>query len=170
MYGCTTASIPDSIQRVGKVDAFPHEYPGMIYAFNWALNGDGVTPLRGSAFRINKTLDLKVAGLELPKVHPLQVSQRSRVRSLFRSFELANRWDGCTLLFFNIHCHSDIRYSNHSFRSNPLIFLKFQKPVPMRYHSIHLMKSHNVLVICCRCRIISIVRRDMSLVPELVCV
>ena len=45
----------------------------MIYAFNWALNGDGVTPLRGSAFRINKTLDLKVAGLELPKVQPLQV-------------------------------------------------------------------------------------------------
>lgn len=56
------------------MDAFPHEYPGMIYAFNWALNGDGVTPLRGSAFRINKTLDLKVAGLALPKVHPLQVN------------------------------------------------------------------------------------------------
>jgi hypothetical protein len=53
---------------------FPHEYPGMIYAFNWALNGDGVTPLRGSAFRINKNLDLKVAGLALPKVQPLQVN------------------------------------------------------------------------------------------------
>lgn len=46
----------------------------MIYAFNWALNGDGVTPLRGSAFRINKTLDLKVAGLDLPKVQPLKVN------------------------------------------------------------------------------------------------
>ena len=56
------------------MDAFPHEYPGMIYAFNWALNGDGVTPLRGSAFRINKTLDLKVAGLSIPKVQPLQVN------------------------------------------------------------------------------------------------
>lgn len=56
------------------MEAFPNQYPGMIYAFNWALNGDGVTPLRGSAFRINKTLDLKVAGLELPKVQPLQVN------------------------------------------------------------------------------------------------
>lgn len=45
----------------------------MNYAFNWALNGDGVTPLRRSAFRINKPLDLKVAGLNTPKKSPLKV-------------------------------------------------------------------------------------------------
>jgi hypothetical protein len=45
----------------------------MIYEFNWALNGDGVTPLKRSAFRINKPLDLKVAGLNLPKSTPLKV-------------------------------------------------------------------------------------------------
>jgi hypothetical protein len=67
------ANVPDSIKRVGAVTAFPNEYPGMIHAFNWALNGDGVTPLRESAFRINKSLDLKVAGLELPKIQPLEV-------------------------------------------------------------------------------------------------
>jgi hypothetical protein len=35
----------------------------MAYEFNWCLNGDGVTPLKRSAFRINKPLDVKVAGL-----------------------------------------------------------------------------------------------------------
>lgn len=45
----------------------------MVYEFNWALNGDGVTPLKRSAFRINKPLDLKVAGLDLPKKMPLKV-------------------------------------------------------------------------------------------------
>jgi hypothetical protein len=58
---------------VGQAEAFPNEYPGQIYAFNWCLNGDGVTPLKKSAFRITKPLDLKVAGLSLPKKQPLQV-------------------------------------------------------------------------------------------------
>jgi hypothetical protein len=65
--------LPDSIKRVGQAEAFPNEYPGQIYAFNWCLNGDGVTPLRRSAFRITKPLDLKVAGLTPPKKTPLQV-------------------------------------------------------------------------------------------------
>lgn len=65
--------LPDTIKRVGQASAFPDEYPGMIYEFNWALNGDGVTPLKKSAFRINKPLDLKVAGLALPKKNPLKV-------------------------------------------------------------------------------------------------
>jgi len=66
--------IPDSIKRVGKVSAFPNEYPGMSYEFNWALNGDGVTPLKKSAFRINKPLDAKVAGLAPAKTNPLKVT------------------------------------------------------------------------------------------------
>lgn len=41
--------------------------------FNWCLNADGVTPLKKSAFRITKPLDLKVAGLNLPKSSPLKV-------------------------------------------------------------------------------------------------
>lgn len=53
--------------------AVPNEYPGQIYAFNWSLNADGVTPLKKSAFRITKPLDLKVAGLEQPKTNPLKV-------------------------------------------------------------------------------------------------
>jgi hypothetical protein len=65
--------IPDSVKRVGQPSAFPNEYPGMVYEFNWALNGDGVTPLKRAAFRINKPLDLKVAGLEPPKKNPLKV-------------------------------------------------------------------------------------------------
>ena len=67
------AAVPDSIKRVGTTEAFPNEYPGQIYAFNWALNGDGVTPIKKSAFRITKPLDLKVAGLELPTKSPLKV-------------------------------------------------------------------------------------------------
>lgn len=54
--------------------AVPNEYPGQIYAFNWSLNADGVTPLKKSAFRITKPLDLKVAGLEQPKTNPLKVT------------------------------------------------------------------------------------------------
>jgi hypothetical protein len=70
----SAAGSPDPIStRVGSVSAFPNEYPGQIYAFNWCLNGDGVTPLKKSAFRITKPLDLKVAGLSLPKKNPLQV-------------------------------------------------------------------------------------------------
>jgi hypothetical protein len=69
--------IPDTVKRVGLASAFPDEYPGMIYEFNWALNGDGVTPLKRSAFRINKPLDLKVAGLTLPKSNPLKVKAKA---------------------------------------------------------------------------------------------
>jgi hypothetical protein len=65
--------LPDSIKRVGQTESFPNEYPGQIYAFNWCLNGDGVTPLKRSAFRITKPLDLKIAGLSPPKKTPLQV-------------------------------------------------------------------------------------------------
>ena len=65
--------LPDSIKRVGNAEAFPNEYPGQVYAFNWCLNKDGVTPLRRSAFRITKALDLKVAGLPVPKSMPLKV-------------------------------------------------------------------------------------------------
>ena len=67
-------AIPDSIARVGRTEVFPNEYPGQNYAFNWCLNGDGVTPLRKSAFRITKPLDLKIAGLPVPKTSPLHVS------------------------------------------------------------------------------------------------
>ena len=49
----------------------------MVYEFNWALNADGVTPLKRSAFRINKPLDLKVAGLALPKKSPLKVKAKA---------------------------------------------------------------------------------------------
>mmetsp|Transcript_691 Transcript_691/g.1438 ORF Transcript_691/g.1438 Transcript_691/m.1438 type:complete len:271 (+) Transcript_691:185-997(+) len=66
--------VPETVKRVGKTSAFPNEYPGMSYEFNWALNGDGVTPLKRSAFRINKPLDLKVAGLNPPATNPLKVA------------------------------------------------------------------------------------------------
>lgn len=69
--------IPDSIKRVGKTSAFPNEFPGMSYEFNWALNGDGVTPLKRSAFRINKPLDLKVAGLTPSQTNPLKVKGKA---------------------------------------------------------------------------------------------
>jgi len=65
--------VPETVKRVGQTSAFPNEFPGMSYEFNWALNGDGVTPLKRSAFRINKPLDLKVAGLNPPKTNPLKV-------------------------------------------------------------------------------------------------
>lgn len=70
-----TEGLPDSIKRVGGAAAFPNEYPGQVYAFNWCLNKDGVTPLRRSAFRITKPLDLKVAGLTPPTKIPLKVSK-----------------------------------------------------------------------------------------------
>lgn len=58
-----SGGLPDTLKRVGQSSAFPNEYPGMAYEFNWCLNGDGVTPLKRSAFRMNKPLDVKVAGL-----------------------------------------------------------------------------------------------------------
>lgn len=69
--------VPESVKRVGQTSAFPNEYPGMSYEFNWALNGDGVTPLKRLAFRINKPLDLKVAGLAVPKTNPLKVKAKA---------------------------------------------------------------------------------------------
>lgn len=72
-----TSNLPPSIGRVGAADAFPNEYPGQNYIFNWCLNADGVTPLKKCAFRITKPLDLKVAGLELPKSSPLKVNAKS---------------------------------------------------------------------------------------------
>lgn len=72
-FASQATALPDSIKRVGGAAAFPNEYPGQVYAFNWCLNKDGVTPLRRSAFRITKPLDLKVAGLTPPKTMPLKV-------------------------------------------------------------------------------------------------
>lgn len=76
----TSPGLPDSVARVGGPSAFPNEYPGQNYVFNWALNADGVTPLKKSAFRITKPLDLKVAGLTLPKISPLKVDPGSAER------------------------------------------------------------------------------------------
>jgi len=66
--------LPDSIKRIGSAFSVPNEYPGQDYKFNWSLNGDGVTPLKKSAFRITKPLDLKVAGLAQPRTSPLKVN------------------------------------------------------------------------------------------------
>eukprot|EP00573_Skeletonema_grethae_P005706 CAMPEP_0201693646 /NCGR_PEP_ID=MMETSP0578-20130828/6175_1 /ASSEMBLY_ACC=CAM_ASM_000663 /TAXON_ID=267565 /ORGANISM="Skeletonema grethea, Strain CCMP 1804" /LENGTH=281 /DNA_ID=CAMNT_0048179211 /DNA_START=46 /DNA_END=891 /DNA_ORIENTATION=- len=71
-----TSNLPPSIPRVGAATAFPDEYPGQNYIFNWCLNADGVTPLKKCAFRITKPLDLKVAGLALPKSSPLKVNAK----------------------------------------------------------------------------------------------
>lgn len=68
--------LPESVTRIGEAMAFPNEYPGQNYIFNWCLNADGVTPLKKSAFRIAKPLDLKVAGLEPPKTSPLKVNAK----------------------------------------------------------------------------------------------
>lgn len=78
----SSPGLPESITRVAAVSAFPNEYPGQNYVFNWCLNADGVTPLKKSAFRIAKPLDLQVAGLDLPKTSPLNVNaagERGRV-------------------------------------------------------------------------------------------
>jgi hypothetical protein len=66
--------LPPTLERIGQTSAVPNEYPGHIYAFNWCLNSDGVTPVNKKAFRITKPLDLKVAGIPVPKKNPLQVS------------------------------------------------------------------------------------------------
>lgn len=57
------SALPESLTRIGTSEIFPNEYPGQNYAFNWSLNGDGITPLKKSAFRLTKALDLKIAGL-----------------------------------------------------------------------------------------------------------
>lgn len=76
-YARSFSGLPESVKRVGASDVFPNEYPGQVYAFNWALNRDGVTPLNKSAFRITKLLDLKIAGLKQPKTNPLKVKAAS---------------------------------------------------------------------------------------------
>lgn len=65
--------LPESVTRVGQSAAFPNEYPGQNYDFNWALNFDGVTPLKKSSFRIMKPLDLRIAGLNPLTTIPLKV-------------------------------------------------------------------------------------------------
>eukprot|EP00543_Licmophora_paradoxa_P000996 CAMPEP_0202444788 /NCGR_PEP_ID=MMETSP1360-20130828/3734_1 /ASSEMBLY_ACC=CAM_ASM_000848 /TAXON_ID=515479 /ORGANISM="Licmophora paradoxa, Strain CCMP2313" /LENGTH=256 /DNA_ID=CAMNT_0049060847 /DNA_START=53 /DNA_END=823 /DNA_ORIENTATION=+ len=64
LFASETDSLPDTLKRVGNAEVFPNEYPGQDYAFNWCLNGDGVTPLKKSAFRLTKPLDLKLAGID----------------------------------------------------------------------------------------------------------
>lgn len=92
--------LPDSVKRMGNASQVPNEYPGQVYAFNWALNADGVTPLKKSAFRITKPLDLKVSGLDQPKTSPLKVNAaaaKSSVREAgtdelsFESFDEVNQ-------------------------------------------------------------------------------
>jgi len=73
----SSSNLPPSIPRVGAATAFPDEYPGQNYIFNWCLNADGVTPLKKCAYRITKPLDLKVAGLSLPTSSPLAVNAKS---------------------------------------------------------------------------------------------
>ncbi len=65
--------------------AFPNEYPGHNYDFNWTLNGDGVTPTKKSAFRITKPLELKVAGLTPLKTSPLKVNASSAKKSMLEA-------------------------------------------------------------------------------------
>jgi len=74
--------LPETITRIGQSEAFPNEYPGQNYEFNWALNFDGVTPLKRSSFRIMKPLDLKIAGLNPLTNSPLKVdtsSEKNRI-------------------------------------------------------------------------------------------
>lgn len=74
LFATESPGLPESVTRIGKASVFPNEYPGQNYSFNWSLNADGVTPLKKSAFRITKPLDLKVAGLEQAKTSPLKVN------------------------------------------------------------------------------------------------
>jgi hypothetical protein len=76
------SSLPPSVERVGESFAFPNEYPGQNYEFNWTLNADGVTPLKKSAFRITKPLELKIAGLTPLKTTPLKVKSASSKKTM----------------------------------------------------------------------------------------
>mmetsp|Transcript_11693 Transcript_11693/g.17159 ORF Transcript_11693/g.17159 Transcript_11693/m.17159 type:complete len:264 (+) Transcript_11693:81-872(+) len=67
-FAADGSALPESLTRIGGAEVFPNEYPGQNYEFNWCLNGDGVTPLKKAAFRIMKPLDLRIAGLEVPKM------------------------------------------------------------------------------------------------------
>lgn len=81
------SALPDSVSRVGVSTVFPNEYPGHDYKFNWQLNADGVTPLKKSAFRITKPLDLKIAGLSQPKTMPLKVSLHAIIILIYCSVQ-----------------------------------------------------------------------------------
>ena len=81
-YALYIASLPSSVERVGEAFAFPNEYPGQNYEFNWTLNADGVTPLKKSAFRITKPLELKIAGLSPLTKTPLQVKASASKKTL----------------------------------------------------------------------------------------
>lgn len=66
----------------------------MVYEFNWCLNGDGVTPLKRTAFRINKPLDVKVAGLTPNsktslKVKAKQIPEAGTDALTFETFDAA---------------------------------------------------------------------------------
>jgi hypothetical protein len=135
--------LPESIKRVGTTMAFPNEYPGMIYAFNWCLNGDGVTPLRRSAFRLTKPLDLKVAGLELPKTSPLKVCHSIHTFKLslppltLGSHQVNSRCTNAIILSArNPQNHHYVYY-----RSSPPQRPKFPRPVRTLSHSSVLTKS-----------------------------
>lgn len=84
IFNCNRAlsSLPSSVERVGESFAFPNEYPGQNYEFNWTLNADGVTPIKKSAFRITKPLELKIAGLEPLKTTPLKVKSKATQKTL----------------------------------------------------------------------------------------
>jgi len=82
-YFATDAS--DNVNRIGRASAFPNEQPGQNYDFNWALNFDGVTPLKNSAFRITKSLDMKVAGLTPWGKSPLKVNATSEKENMLEA-------------------------------------------------------------------------------------
>mmetsp|Transcript_6386 Transcript_6386/g.9276 ORF Transcript_6386/g.9276 Transcript_6386/m.9276 type:complete len:267 (-) Transcript_6386:162-962(-) len=67
------SGLPESVKRVGEASCFPNEKPGLDYDFNWALNYDGVTPTKKSAYRFTKPLDVKISGLK-PVKAPLKVN------------------------------------------------------------------------------------------------
>jgi len=93
LFATNSPGLPDSVKRVGESFAFPNEHPGMNYEFNWSLNADGVTPLKGSAFRITKPLELKVAGLtpsssSSSKIRAASASEMPEAGSPELSFEI----------------------------------------------------------------------------------
>jgi len=106
--------LPESIARSGQASSFPNEFPGQNYAFNWTLNGDGVTPLKKSAFRITKPLELKVAGLTPLTTAPLKVNASSAKKTMreagsdtldFDSYdEIAQRCKDLLSVSDNIYC------------------------------------------------------------------
>lgn len=81
----TFSSLPESFSSESQSFAFPNEYPGQNYAFNWCLNGDGVTPLHKSAFRILKPLDVQIAGLKPLTTVPLSVNATAAKKTMLEA-------------------------------------------------------------------------------------